>query len=264
MTIGWGLDGGELRAVVDAARGGRIASITIDGVELLAPPGDERDLLLWGCYPMVPWAGRVRRGRFAFDGVSHQLDVDLPPHAIHGLGYRATWDEVAPGVLRLDLEGRWPFGGEVEQRISVLDTAVEVTMRVTARRRMPVMAGWHPCLRRRLGVGGPAELSFAPGYLWERDAEGIPTGRRIPVPAGPWDDCFGEVTAAPVVTWPGVGSLRIDSDVEAWVVYDEHPEVVCVEPQTQAPDAFNRRPRVLEAGTVLDVAMRLTWIPEQP
>lgn len=42
---------------LDPANGGRIASLEVDGVELLAPRQGS-DWLRWGCYPMVPWAGR--------------------------------------------------------------------------------------------------------------------------------------------------------------------------------------------------------------
>ncbi|HEX9992774.1 MAG TPA: hypothetical protein VGB14_07600, partial [Acidimicrobiales bacterium] len=83
------LAAGPAVAVVDPDCGGRIASLTLDGAELLVTEGDEP--LDWGCFPMAPWAGRVRRGRFRFDGREHQLTVDLPPHAIHGTTYTRPW-----------------------------------------------------------------------------------------------------------------------------------------------------------------------------
>ena len=243
---------------VDAVNGGRVASLEVDGVELLAPR-QGGDWLRWGCYPMVPWAGRVRDGQFGFDGQEYQLALDLPPHAIHGVGYRAEWEMKDPGVLHLDLEGLWPFNGRVEQRVEVSDQSLAIAMSVKATQRMPVMAGWHPCFRRRLSRGEEAELSFDSGYMWQRDGVGIPTGERVPVPPGPWDDCFGDVAEPPVVRWPGFGSIRLESNMTSWVVYDEDPDLVCVEPQSDAPDAFNRDPRVLAPGEALDVWMRLSW-----
>ena len=208
---------------------------------------------------MVPWAGRVRDGQFGFDGEVCQLELDLPPHAIHGVGHRASWDETAPGALRLSMEGLWPFGGWAEQRVEVSDQSLVVSMSVRATQRMPAMAGWHPCFRRQLSQGGQAELSFSAGHMWQRDDTGIPTGERVPVSPGPWDDCFGGVTTPPVVRWPGFGSVRMESNMTSWVVYDEEPDVICVEPQSDVPNAFNRGPTVLEPGETLDVWMKFSW-----
>ena len=243
---------------LDPANGGRIASLEVDGVELLAPR-QGTDWLRWGCYPMVPWAGRVRDGRFEFDGEENQLELDLPPHAIHGVGYRGSWEETGPATLHLNMEGLWPFGGEVEQCFEVSDQSLLVTMSVQATQRMPAMAGWHPCFLRQLSKGDPAELSFDAGYVWQRDHVGIPTGERVTVPPGPWDDCFGGVTLPPTVRWPGFGSIWLESNMTSWVVYNEDPGLVCVEPQSDAPDAFNRDPMTLEPGETLDVWMKISW-----
>lgn len=243
---------------LDPANGGRIASLEVDGVELLAPR-QGTDWLRWGCYPMVPWAGRIRDGRFEFDGEEYQLKLDLPPHAIHGVGYRASWEQTGPATLHLNMEGLWPFGGRVEQHFEVSDQSLVATMSMQATQRMPVMAGWHPCFLRQLSKGDPAELSLDSEYMWQRDHVGIPTGERVTVPAGPWDDCFGDVVEPPVVRWPGFGSIWLESNMTSWVVYNEEPDLVCVEPQSDAPDAFNRNPVVLEPGETLDVWMRVSW-----
>ena len=243
---------------LDPGSGGRVASLELDGVELLAPRHGD-DWLTWGCYPMVPWAGRVRDGRFEFDGQEYQLELDLPPHAIHGVGYRGEWKATGPGALHLDLEGLWPFGGWVEQRVDLTGQSLALSMSMRATRRMPIIVGWHPCFRRQLSRGGQAELSFNGGYMWQRDDVGIPTGERVPIPPSPWDDCFGGVAEPPVVRWPGFGSIWLESNMTSWVVYDERPDLVCVEPQSDAPDAFNREPKILEAGETLDVWMRISW-----
>jgi aldose 1-epimerase len=49
---------------VSPFHGGRIASFVVDGRELLVTSGDAP--FWWGCFPMAPFAGRVRRGRFRF------------------------------------------------------------------------------------------------------------------------------------------------------------------------------------------------------
>ena len=83
----------------------------------------------WGSYPMAPWAGRLRDGRFAFDGTTHQLplnhtDEDGTRHAIHGTVFDAEWtvDEVGPDAITLhcplDTVPGWPFAGTARQTIS--------------------------------------------------------------------------------------------------------------------------------------------------
>ena len=58
------LKAGRAHIRLDPAHGGRLASLQIDGREVLVTESD--DPRGWGAYPMVPWAGRVRSGRFAW------------------------------------------------------------------------------------------------------------------------------------------------------------------------------------------------------
>jgi len=54
--------------------------------DLLHDP-EFRSPLAWGSYPMVPWAGRIRHGRFRFDGEEYELPINFGAHAIHGVGF---------------------------------------------------------------------------------------------------------------------------------------------------------------------------------
>ena len=56
-----------------------------------------------------------------------------------------------------------------------------------------------------------------------------------------------------------IASLDLDGlwPFGGWV--EQRVEVSCVEPQSDAPDAFNRNPMILEAGETLDVWMRISW-----
>src|SRR4029077_4118927 len=60
-----------VRATVDLARGGRLASLVVDGRELLVTEG--YGPIAWGSFPMAPFAGRVRNGRCTFDAAAYQL-----------------------------------------------------------------------------------------------------------------------------------------------------------------------------------------------
>ncbi len=211
---------------------------------------------------MVPWAGRVRGGNFEFGGIAHRLEQNLPPHSAHGIGFVSPWDVTGPDKIALDMAGRWPFGGRVTQRFDLTPDRLTITMTVEATEDMPVMVGWHPWFNRFLESGdGPvaAVLDFGPARMYELDDTAIPTGRLVPVPEGPWDNCFTELDREPVVTWPGVIEVALSSSCDHWVIYTEPERALCVEPQTLAPDAFNRDVEVLAAGELLEVWFRMDW-----
>lgn len=254
------LSAGGCRAVFDLAVGARLASLVVDGNELLVEADD--DPMQWGSYPMVPWAGRVRHGRFSFEGVDHQLPITLGPHAIHGTAYTSTWTE-QDGVMSLRLTEPWPFGGRVEQRAELTATSLSVSLRIDAgASAMPAMLGWHPWFRRFIG-GAEAELELDACMMYELDDEMIPTGSRIGPKPPPWDHCF-ELGANPVIRWPGVIDLELRSDCRFWTVYTEPEHALCVEPQTSIPNSFNRRPDVLAPGESLSARFDLAWAQPAP
>ena len=253
------------RVVVEPT-GSRVRSLVVDGHELLVAPGD--DPLLWGCYPMAPWAGRLDHGRFRFDGERFEVPIDLPPHAIHGLGVHQVWERSGDG-FQMDLGGLWPLGGRVVTRFELTGQALTMQVEVTADdRSMPVVLGWHPCFRRCLEQDRPVAVDFAPGRWWVRGADGLPTGETATPPSGPWDDCFDGVERAPTLTWPSRLTVTLEADTGTWVVYDERDHTVCVEPQTAPPDAFNKGgAKILAPGEPTALRFTIAWggpAPEGP
>ena len=252
---------GDLVSVsIDAAHGGRLSSLRCSGEELLVS-GPLDDVFAWGAYPMVPYAGRVRSGEFMFGGESYKLPITMPPHAIHGTGLTGRWEWTGPGRVSAELGPRWPFGGSVTHTVSIDGSTITCRLEVTAGEvAMPVMAGWHPWFRRVVGNGRSARLESAANRMWELDAEAIPTGRLVEAPQGPWDNCF-DGYQSPSVVWEGFGQLRMSSDCSQWVIYDKPDHAICVEPQSGAPDEFNRSPVVLAPGETSCQHMILTWSP---
>src|SRR4051794_21391284 len=124
------LAAGDAAVLIDAECGGRLASLRIEDLELLVGPGD--DDLDWGCYPMAPFAGRVRNGRFRYGGGEHQLHLNLPPHAIHGTVYDQPWKvehaEPTDAVLVADLGDGWPFRGRVVHRIRITEATLDLRL----------------------------------------------------------------------------------------------------------------------------------------
>lgn len=251
------LESATARAEVDTDHGARLASLRVRGHEVLARVGASP--IEWGCYPMAPWAGRVRRGRFTFDGVEFVLPPNLGDHAIHGTVFTSPWERDTDGSFVCELGPPWPFPGLVRQWIELGDGSLMLRLEVSATAGpMPAACGWHPWFRREV-AGRPARLRFAPGYMLRRDADGIATRERVPPPPPPWDDCFGDVATAPVVEWPDTLALTLESDCDDWVVFDERPEALCVEPQTAPPDSLNHDPFVVRPGAPLVATTKWTW-----
>lgn len=266
MTNELVLEAPGVRLIVSARHGGRMRSLVVRGQELLVTSGPGSTT--WGCYPFAPFAGRIRDGRFTFEGRAVELPRNLPPHAIHGTVFEQAWSLDGPDRMSIELGAPWPFAGRVTQWFDLHEGGLDVRLRLAAAERMPAALGWHPWFRRRLvgtdarplPAGHPVELRFEPGQMYERDPEGLPTGRLVRPAPPPWDDCFIDLSGPPRLTWPGTLSLELSSSADHWVVYDEPRAALCVEPQTAAPDDVNLGPRVvLEAGACLEATMAWRW-----
>ena len=257
LTIG----NGALSVDIAPQAGGRIAQIRCDGVEQLVGHGEHGSdaAIAWGCYPMGPWCGRIRGGRFAFAGRSYAVPPDLGDHAIHGVGYVMPWAVTAQGAehvemtLALPTDARWPFGGVASQRVRLQGRALRLSLAVQATdQSMPASLGWHPWFRK------PERLEFSPEAMYPRDRHGMTVLPAGPVQSGPWDDCF--VNRREVVLHRGGQRLVVSSACTDWVVYDATAHATCVEPQTAPPDAFNLLPDLaLQPGETLSMDCTLRW-----
>ena len=259
------LDAGDARLVISTSEGGRIRSLVVNGHELIVTEGDGS--IRWGCYPMAPWAGRIRDGRFRFHDRAVQLPRNMAPHAIHGTVFERPWTVVGPDTLAIDLGPDWPFAGRVHQRFALHPGGLEAELVLEADEPMPGAVGWHPWFRRvlagtterPLAPSPPVELRFHAERMYVRGEDGLPTGAlTIPGPH-PWDDCFTGVHSAPRLTWADVLGLELRSSADHWVVYDEPVAAICVEPQTAPPDFPNIAPSTVEPGQPLRATMAWRW-----
>ena len=251
----------EVQLTVDPVHGGRVAGLRIGDRDVLVAPDPSSapasQPMQWGAFPMAPWAGRVRHGRFTFDGTEHQLELDLPPHAIHGTTYTREWtvDLVDATDVELSIDLGWELGGTAHQRFALAAGSLRCELTVRAGdRAMPAEIGWHPWFVR------PDGLDVHPTAMYRRDHEGIPDGTLVDPTPPPWDDCFIGIERA-VLRWAGDEPLELEvtSDCDHWVIYTEPPHAACVEPQSGPPDALNLRPRRLEPGEVLTRTMWWRW-----
>ncbi len=252
-----------LRVRFDAAAGGRLSSVEVHGWELLAREGV--DLYHWGNFVIAPWVGRLRHGVLRFGGAEHRVPTNAPPHALHGLVTSQEWRVVGPGVLTVDLGDPWPWRGWLTHQIALHLDRLECRLTLEADEPMPAAMGWHPWFPRQItganGVtAGPIEIDAEPGLMYAHDEEGVPSGALVPPPPRPWNYCFRDLPAAPRVRWPGALELVIESDCSDWVIYDEEPQAICVEPWTGPPNSLNMpSPPIVRPGEPLTAEMTWRW-----
>ncbi|MFI8716806.1 aldose epimerase [Stenotrophomonas sp. NPDC077464] len=253
------LRAGALEVALAPEAGGRIAQIRYDGVDWLVGVDDgDSAAIAWGCYPMVPWAGRIRHGRFAFDGTPYALPTNFGGHAIHGVGFTRPWEisslDAASATLSLALpeDDHWPFGGSATQRIQLTPSGLQLHLALqTDKHAMPAVLGWHPWFHK------PERLLFTPYALYPRDGEGIATLPMVHPTPGPWDDCF--LVGGDVALELAGQRLRMRAGTAHWVVYDAAAHATCVEPQTGPPDGFTLAPYRLQPDQRLELAFELSW-----
>jgi len=270
------LSAGDCTAVVDATAGGRVAQIYVDDQPLLIGPDDLTNgsgapsalPIARGLFPMAPWAGRIGSGKFTFDGIAHQLGINIRDsegkgrdHAIHGTVFTRPWtvlEQTGSSLSMLcPLTGAldWPYEGTARQHIQVRDSSIVFALTVeSALASFPAEVGWHPWFRK------PQRLSFEPTAMYERDEMDLPTGELIAPSTGPWDDCF--LNSEPVTLHydrPQVSEIRVESDCDHWMIFDEPTHATCVEPQSGPPDAFRLGPHVVKPGDPLQRTMSISW-----
>jgi Galactose mutarotase and related enzymes len=263
------LESATARLEVSPARGGRMTSLVVHGSELLVTEG--MGPMMWGCYPMAPFAGRIRDGAFVFDGHGFSLPLTMPPHAIHGTVLDRAWSirdgTRAESRITIDLGPDWPFAGRVSQHFVLGRGGLKVSMTLEADEPMPATVGWHPWFRRALigtaaapvRASAPVQLQFEAERMYERGSDGLPTGRLVAPSRGPWDDCFTGVRTPPRLVWPGRFALSLTSTCDHWVVYDEPDHAICVEPQSGPADSVNLAPRIVLPGAPLTASMTWHW-----
>lgn len=247
----------NIRCTIDPQNGGRVSSLIAFGRELLITRNGEANIQKWGSYPMVPYAGRVRNGKFTFDSRHHQLEINMAPHAIHGTVLDRPFSVIDFSsnsvTMKINLGSRFAFNGSVIQKITIGDTVVEFELELaTTDVQMPGQVGWHPWFARPCRF----EVDFEKMYV--RDDSGIPNGQTISPPPPPYDDCFTGSRSQPRIIFDETIALTIDSDCSHWVVYDQTSHAICIEPQSGPPNGFNLEPFIVTPSAPLKKFMRFT------
>jgi len=282
----------ELRAgphhvVVDPRRGGRLASWTVDGEELLVgPPDDDDASIRWGCFVMAPWPGRLARARFEWHGHPIQLHRTHGRHAIHGLTWNRAWSvdaaTAAGATLSIELpRDEWPMGGRVRQRVRLSPDGLHLEAAIEADEPMPAALGWHPWFLRR----GDPRLRVDAAMYQVTDGM-VPTGAAAPVQGGSdlrdgphlgrrrLDLAYLGAGSPARVTWPDLElTIAFEPAPAPLVVYTPR-ESFCLEPLTATPNALALAPaarrragvRMLRPGDrcSASMTMRVATAPGRP
>src|SRR5207245_6404238 len=174
---------GEIVARIEPTEGGRVVSLIVGGAERIVPKESALAIsppIYWGCFPMVPWAGRLSNGRIPTNDGEVRLEPNLPPSAIHGLGFDKSWDVVerseATVTMMCELRGLgWPFGGRARQTLRLDVNSLVLELEVGEYRRAgPAGLGWHPWFVRT--PGADLEIRVDASEVVVLDADQVPTG----------------------------------------------------------------------------------------
>lgn len=210
-------------------------------------------------FPMVPYANRIAGNAFAFGGRTWRFEANNPPERfnVHGTGWQSAWQSEAGSsavLLSLDrLAPDEPYSYRATQHFGLTPSGLEVAMTLTnmGEVAMPFGFGLHPWFDR----DADAELRFTARYFFMEGPQGVPSDRL----ATPPELDFSLSRPLPVTWrnndyggWGGMAEIRFPSRrlglaIKADPVFghlmlyaDPERPFFCLEPQSNAPCAFNR------------------------
>lgn len=264
------LENGSTRLELLPEIGGAIARYRTDlpdrSVDWMRPASDEGrrgDVLELSCFPLVPFSGRIRNGRFRFAGRDWELPLNFLPekHTIHGHGWHGSW--AVEGSTRRDarLEFRhradqWPWSYRALQTFALGDEDLTVALEVenTSDAPMPVGIGLHPYFPRT----PRARIAARCEKMWMTDDEVMPTELSPLTPekdlrsgfepdSGFADNTFAGWDRRAHIVWPERSAeltIEASDPLDYLVVYaPTGGDFFCVEPVSNVADAFNMMAR---------------------
>jgi aldose 1-epimerase len=265
---------GELSLGIVPEIGGSLAYLRHSGIDLMRPLSEAHlrsgNVLGVAMFPMVPYANRIAGNAFEFGGKTWRFEPNNPPERfnVHGTGWRSPWSahRSADGVL-LSLDhskADEPYSYRATQSFVLTASGLRVTLALgnIGAVTMPFGFGLHPWFIRDPDV----ELAFKASHFFMEGPEGVATERL----ATPPELDFSRSRALPTSWrnndyggWDGRAEIRFPSRrlgliIEADPVFghlmfyaDPAQPYFCVEPQSNAPCAFNRSGAAEAMGTIV-------------
>ncbi|MDR3472483.1 MAG: aldose 1-epimerase [Devosia sp.] len=257
------LTAGDLSLGIVPEIGGSLAYFRHGGVDLMrrlsAADQAAGNVLGVAMFPMVPYANRIAGNGFDFGGRTWRFAANNPPEHfnVHGTGWHAAWTaERQDGGVLLSLDHLAPdepYSYRAAQHFSLTPAGLRVRMNLTNRGpvAMPFGFGLHPWFERAADV----ELTFAASHFFMEGPQGVPSERLAtppeldfsrgrPLPDTWRNNDYGGWDGTATIRYPSRRlGLRIEADpVFGHLMFYADPErpYFCLEPQSNAPCAFNR------------------------
>lgn len=274
---------GEQRAVVTEV-GAALRFYAVAGRDVVVPFGVNEVSPAFHGAVLLPWPNRLRDGRYAFDGVAHELPLTEPGRrvALHGLVCWERWqvEEHAESRVRLGIDTApvpgYPFPLHAAVTYALTPEGLEITLVTTNLGSVdaPYGAGFHPWLSPGPGDGGAlddASLSIDADAWVATDDRLLPVGYR-PIPdaldyrrprrlgGARLDDAFVDATFTGGRSWIRLrgrdgrtAAAWMDESMTCWQVctgdFTADPAYVrsglAAEPMTCVADAFRTEDRLV-------------------
>lgn len=148
---------------------------------------------------LIPFPGRVREGRYSFNGQTYQMDKNDKegPNAIHGFLRTVLWDIGAQTDTKITFSTNihpqdhagYPFSLRAEVTWQATPTGLSCAFRIdnTGDTPAPVAAGFHPYFTAGNELIDSSLLQVPFASTLEYDASMLPTGRELSVGDTPND-----------------------------------------------------------------------------
>jgi aldose 1-epimerase len=250
---------GDLRVVVDPARGGAVREFSKGGQHLFRRPvrDTDTDPFSSACFPMAPYVNRIADGRFRFDGRVVQLAPNRigEVHPLHGDAWCGVWTkrEVSSSRAILAFCGggvAWPWAYRCEQSFALQDDGlgIELSIQNLASTPMPAMIGLHPYfpdpLVAQLAAHLPRAWRMEKGLAVESVAtpEAWQFDDSRPLKDQALDNSFSDWPGTAEITWPDRRlSVRATNCRHLHIFTPAGRDFFCIEPQTAPAGALNHQ-----------------------
>jgi len=199
------------------------------------------------CFPLLPFANRIRDGRFSVGNQSVQLKKnDKGQHALHGFGWRTPWsvkEKRNKSILLAQRHevGEWPWAYQAEQLISISHRGlrIELSVQNLSPTEMPLGLGLHPYFpapeKAKLFADTLCFHSIRPdtlewtAYRGHPHTQSLNQGKALPIGL---DNYFGGWAGQARIDWPTYSVKLSASDTLPYLaLYSPEGEgFFCLEP----------------------------------
>lgn len=240
-------------------RGAYLKSLVLDGNDILKQSLDDIPTH-GGCAVLLPYAGRVRKGEYIYEGKRYTLPKNSEGNAIHGFLKDAELHLIRGEASLIELgatlvHAGYPTTLDVKIQYKLFDSYLSIGCKTTnvGKQKAPLSIGFHPYflaksweLNHECNV---EKLEMKEGYFPDGKALSFDfNGRKLE--KDKFDDCFNFPCDAQLMTDQTKLGIRKKNMPYAVVFNGKWAEdkSVAFEPYTSAPDAFNNGLGLIHLG----------------